>query len=51
VTFRFPPIRSNECWKIGFIQACSYFIYLFPSNLIHLQGDYMLFENQYGDHG
>ncbi|CAF0959195.1 unnamed protein product [Rotaria magnacalcarata] len=35
VTFRFPPIHSNECWKVGFVQAC----------------DFMLFQNQYGDLG
>ncbi|CAF1072636.1 unnamed protein product [Rotaria sp. Silwood1] len=35
VSFRFPPIHSNECWKVGFVQAC----------------DFMLFHNQYGDLG
>ncbi|CAF0895454.1 unnamed protein product [Adineta steineri] len=35
VTFRFPPMYSNECWKVGFIQAC----------------DCMIFQNQYGDFG
>ncbi|CAF4589448.1 unnamed protein product [Rotaria sp. Silwood1] len=53
VSFRFPPIHSNECWKVGFVQACSYFICIYSSNLIYIFpiGDFMLFHNQYGDLG
>ncbi|CAF0808609.1 unnamed protein product [Rotaria sordida] len=35
INFRFSPLHSNECWKVGFVQAC----------------DFMLFQNQYGDLG
>ncbi|CAF1575698.1 unnamed protein product [Adineta ricciae] len=34
-TFRFPSIHTNECWKVGFIQAC----------------DHMIFHNEYGNLG